>query len=66
MPDISMCNNCKCAIATHCYRYMAKPDMWQSYIILDQPVKTEEDCEHYWRIEDAISPVELQKTDERL
>lgn len=64
MPDISMCKNYKCSLATHCYRYMAKPDPYQTYIILDNAVKTEEDCEHFWRMkEDETSVVELQTSD---
>lgn len=43
---------------------MATPDQWQSFLILDQTVKTEEDCEHFWRMkEDEISTMELQKAD---
>ena len=64
MPDISMCINPNCSLSSHCYRFMATPDQWQSFLILDQTVKTEEDCEHFWRMkEDETSIVELQTSD---
>ena len=32
MPDISMCPNPKCRKRFRCYRFMAVPDDWQSYM----------------------------------
>lgn len=64
MPDISMCKNPNCSLALHCHRFMATPDQWQPFLILYQTVKTEEDCEYFWRMkEDEISSMEIQKTD---
>ena len=31
MPDISMCSNDKCKVRKQCYRYMTKPDHYQTY-----------------------------------
>ena len=64
MPDIAMCTNLKCDLSSKCYRFMAKPEMLQSYLIISKDVKTEKDCDHFWRMEeDEISSMELQKAD---
>lgn len=64
MPDICMCKNPNCGLALHCHRFVAVPYLYQTYIILDQPVKTEEDCKYYWEeIDNETSIVELQKAD---
>lgn len=64
MSDISMCKNPHCSLALHCHRYLAVPDLYQTYIILEQSVKTKEDCEHYWEeVDDETSIVELQTFD---
>lgn len=46
MPDISMCHNEECRKRFHCYRYLAKPDEWQSYssFVSDSDTKR---CEYY-------------------
>lgn len=31
MPDITLCMESNCKRKRLCYRYMAKPDRWQSY-----------------------------------
>ncbi len=31
MPDITICKNYECKIKNKCYRYLAKPDKYQSY-----------------------------------
>lgn len=31
MPDITMCSNKTCSLKEKCYRFMAKPDMRQSF-----------------------------------
>jgi len=35
MPDITMCSNNYCPKKKKCYRYMAVPNMWQSYCKFD-------------------------------
>ena len=47
MPDISMCKNEKCKRKNKCYRYMAKPSMYQSYGDFD-----EKNCVYFWEVED--------------
>lgn len=48
MVDISMCRNDKCLLKDTCYRYLAEPSGYQSYIIIDKNVETEDDCNSYW------------------
>ncbi len=31
MVDVAMCQNEKCSDKNNCYRYLAKPSLWQSY-----------------------------------
>lgn len=46
MPDITMCSNGKdCQKHEECYRYMAKPDRYQSYTMY---YKGDKECESYW------------------
>ena len=51
MADISMCNRRDCAKKNTCYRYLAFPDEYQSYIVIDK-VNLEDGCEAYWRCRD--------------
>jgi len=46
MPDIAMCKQEDCPRKMECYRYLAVPEHWQSYI-LPNP----KDCKHFWQIE---------------
>jgi len=49
MPDISMCSNKECKDKEKCYRYMAEPSHWQSYM---RPKAVSKDtCEHFVKIE---------------
>jgi len=45
MPDITMCENDACPIRHQCYRFMAKPDAWQSVACFTPLSDTE--CEHF-------------------
>ena len=36
MPDISMCRRDDCPKKLECYRFTAKPDSYQSYILLTE------------------------------
>ena len=48
MPDITMCINGKdCPKHEECYRYMAKPDIYQSYTMYYQKDKA---CDSFWKI----------------
>lgn len=65
MPDIGMCNQHECAIRHSCYRYLAVPSEYQSYLMLD-PAEPQEDgthhCDYYWPLSLAegrpVSPAE--------
>ena len=35
MPDISMCHNSTCPLASRCYRQLAAADAWQSYMAFE-------------------------------
>lgn len=48
MLDMSMCLNKKCPIKEKCYRFMAKPDQWQSYTLFSWEGN---DCEYFIEIE---------------
>ena len=48
MPDITMCEGTGCPLRKHCYRFVAKPDDWQTYFV-DTPYNKEtKSCAHYW------------------
>lgn len=49
MPDISMCGNQTCPSRKKCYRFMAIPSTWQSYIAPTWDKKTKK-CEYFWPI----------------
>lgn len=49
MPDITMCNGGDCIKKSNCYRYMAKPDSYQSFFA-EVPKETGDDCKHYWEM----------------
>lgn len=47
MPDITMCTNMKCPLASECYRARAKPsEEWQAYscFVFDPT----EGCDMFW------------------
>jgi DNA invertase Pin-like site-specific DNA recombinase len=45
MPDITMCENDACPLRHQCYRFMAKPDAWQSVASFTPLSDTE--CNHF-------------------
>jgi hypothetical protein len=56
MPDISMCSNGEtCDLRSSCYRYLAEPSRFQSYMASPNPGS---DCEYYW----SYGPVDERKT----
>ena len=55
MVDIAMCNRRDCPQKRTCYRYLAFPDEYQTYLIIDTP--TIDKCEYYWR---CRNPYELR------
>lgn len=51
MPDISMCKNAECPSREQCYRFMARPDTWQTYNMLFAPPAGADRCEFFAAIE---------------
>jgi len=51
MSDITMCTNKKCKLRKTCYRFMAKPDRWQSYAEF-KPVRGK--CEYYYPMVEKV------------
>ena len=56
MVDIAMCSRRDCPNKNTCYRYLAFPDEYQTYLIIDTPII--DNCEHYWR---CRNPKELRE-----
>ncbi len=50
MADITMCQNQECPINSKCYRYTAKPFLWQSYFMEKYTQATEKGCPFYLEI----------------
>ena len=48
MPDITMCSDIDCLKSTRCYRFLAKPDPWQSYFT--ESPRTGDDCADFWEV----------------
>lgn len=46
MPDITMCEGKECPAKDQCYRYTAKPSLYQSYFA-KVPYKDGK-CDNYW------------------
>ena len=46
MVDLALCRRHDCPKKKTCYRYIAKADKWQSYILIEDDDTSE--CEHYW------------------
>lgn len=53
MVDIAMCSRRDCEDKNTCFRYLAFPSEYQSYIIVDIHEPTKKNCSHYWRCRDA-------------
>ena len=56
MVDIAMCNRRDCERKNTCYRYLAFPDEYQTYLVIDTP--DTEGCGYYWR---CRNPKELRQ-----
>ena len=63
MVDIAMCNRRDCKKKRTCFRYLAFPDEYQSYIIIEQP-DLSEGCDMYWRCRNAKELREMNKLNE--
>lgn len=51
MPDISMCLNEECSRKLECWRYMAIPDSWQSYIEFQNICHEGNQWQWFWNID---------------
>lgn len=53
MPDIAMCKGETCTLKETCYRFLAKPNEYQTYLI-NPPIETlpngDHKCDYYWKI----------------
>lgn len=45
-----MCTNVLCLKKDTCYRFLAKPDRYQSYLII--PTDVIDGCAEYWEVND--------------
>ena len=45
-----MCSNIKCRKRYDCYRYMAEPNSWQSYLVIEDP----DNCKHFWKVDRSV------------
>ena len=49
MADITKCVNKNCKVRYKCYRYTAKPSMYQSYSDFNnKKINSKEECEHFY------------------
>ena len=49
MADISMCEGKGCENRVNCYRFLAKPDRFQSYGLFEEQMKDGK-CNWYWEV----------------
>lgn len=61
MVDISMCSRRDCKDKQTCFRYLAFPDEYQSYIILDIQDPSKDNCEMYWRCRNSRELAQMNK-----
>jgi hypothetical protein len=53
MPDITMCDNWNCPSQNECYRFIAEPDMYQSYAYFEIE-EGENKCEYFWPLYETL------------
>ena len=47
MPDITMCEGNDCPHKEKCYRFMATPNIYQTYFA-EPPITKSNKCDYYW------------------
>lgn len=54
MPDITMCANDECPLASQCYRHEAEPNEYKQSYAVFEPITIcfTVYCHHFWRMED--------------
>jgi len=51
MPDISMCDNKRCSKKKECYRFMAIPSSFQSFMKFEETIKNgKKSCDGFYPI----------------
>lgn len=61
MVDIAMCNRRDCEDKETCFRYLAFPDEYQSYILIDIQNPNKKSCSYYWRCRNPRELREMNK-----
>lgn len=61
MVDIAMCSRRDCKDKQTCFRYLAFPDEYQSYIMIDIEEPDKSNCEHYWRCRNPKELAQMNK-----
>jgi hypothetical protein len=65
MPDISMCQHSACPKSKECYRFMAIPDKWQSYMAFEFICKESNNYQWLYEIGDKkVREIEVEKLKE--
>jgi len=68
MPDISMCQHSACPKSKECYRFMAVPDRWQSYMEFKNICKESNNFQRFYEIGNKwvreIEPEKLKEGEE--
>ena len=60
MVDIAMCRRQDCPRRLSCFRYLAEPDDWQSYIA----IKDVDKCDMYWQVKNRKELAYMNKLNE--
>lgn len=61
MADICMCNNPNCQIADMCFRHKATVSQYQSFMMIDKTVDTDQDCDNFWYVSSEEQLKKLNK-----
>lgn len=61
MVDIAMCSRRDCKDKQTCFRYLAFPDEYQSYIVIDIKEPDKSSCENYWRCRNPKELAQMNK-----
>lgn len=65
MPDITMCNDHECRLASRCYRHEAKlSDCWQSWFV--ETPRQADGCAMFWPLERRLGPLQVRLSKESL
>jgi hypothetical protein len=62
--DIAMCNRRDCENKNTCFRYLAFPDEYQTYLIIELQSPNKDNCSYYWKCRNPKELRELNKLNE--